>query len=238
MNTNNEYNLTKADATKPVYSITPFTLLDYPHKTACILWFAGCNMKCVYCYNPDIVFGKGKISISEVLNFLNRRKSLLDGVVLSGGECTSHKNIRQLLQEIKKLGFLVKIDTNGSNPEKLINLINENLVDYVALDFKSTKEKFNEITKSNLFSEFEKTLNYLIKSKFPFEVRTTVHSELLNLEDLQSMTEKLENCGYRGKYYLQYYLNDVMSIGNISNTKRNYINTESIQTKLEVVIRN
>ncbi len=238
MNTNNEYNLTKADATKPVYSITPFTLLDYPHKTACILWFAGCNMKCVYCYNPDIVFGKGKISISEVLNFLNRRKSLLDGVVLSGGECTSHKNIRQLLQEIKKLGFLVKIDTNGSNPEKLINLINENLVDYVALDFKSTKEKFNEITKSNLFSEFEKTLNYLVKSKFPFEVRTTVHSELLNLEDLQSMTEKLENCGYRGKYYLQYYLNDVMSIGNISNTKRNYINTESIQTKLEVVIRN
>jgi pyruvate formate lyase activating enzyme len=238
VNTNNEYNLTKADATKPVYSITPFTLLDYPHKTACILWFAGCNMKCVYCYNPDIVFGKGKISISEVLNFLNRRKSLLDGVVLSGGECTSHKNIRQLLQEIKKLGFLVKIDTNGSNPEKLINLINENLVDYVALDFKSTKEKFNEITKSNLFSEFEKTLNYLVKSKFPFEVRTTVHSELLNLEDLQSMTEKLENCGYRGKYYLQYYLNDVMSIGNISNTKRNYINTESIQTKLEVVIRN
>ena len=238
MNTNNEYNLTKADATKPVYNITPFTLLDYPHKTACILWFAGCNMKCVYCYNPDIVFGKGKISISEVLNFLNRRKSLLDGVVLSGGECTSHKNIRQLLQEIKKLGFLVKIDTNGSNPEKLINLINENLVDYVALDFKSTKEKFNEITKSNLFSEFEKTLNYLVKSKFPFEVRTTVHSELLNLEDLQSMTEKLENCGYRGKYYLQYYLNDVMSIGNISNTKRNYINTESIQTKLEVVIRN
>ncbi|MBK6832808.1 MAG: anaerobic ribonucleoside-triphosphate reductase activating protein [Bacteroidetes bacterium] len=238
MNTNNEYNLTKADATKPVYSITPFTLLDYPHKTACILWFAGCNMKCVYCYNPDIVFGKGKISISEVLNFLNRRKSLLDGVVLSGGECTSHKNIRQLLQEIKKLGFLVKIDTNGSNPEKLINLINENLVDYVALDFKSTKEKFNEITKSNLFSEFEKTLNYLVKSKFPFEVRTTVHSELLNLEDLQSMTEKLENSGYRGKYYLQYYLNDVMSIGNISNTKRNYINTESIQTKLEVVIRN
>jgi pyruvate formate lyase activating enzyme len=238
VNTNNEYNLTKADATKPVYSITPFTLLDYPHKTACILWFAGCNMKCVYCYNPDIVFGKGKISISEVLNFLNRRKSLLDGVVLSGGECTSHKNIRQLLQEIKKLGFLVKIDTNGSNPEKLINLINENLVDYVALDFKSTKEKFNEITKSNLFSEFEKTLNYLVKSKFPFEVRTTVHSELLNLEDLQSMTEKLENSGYRGKYYLQYYLNDVMSIGNISNTKRNYINTESIQTKLEVVIRN
>lgn len=238
MNTNNEYNLTKADATKPVYSITPFTLLDYPHKTACILWFAGCNMKCVYCYNPDIVFGKGKISISEVLNFLNRRKSLLDGVVLSGGECTSHKNIRQLLQEIKKLGFLVKIDTNGSNPEKLINLINENLVDYVALDFKSTKEKFNEITKSNLFSEFEKTLNYLVKSKFPFEVRTTVHSELLNLEDLQSMAEELENFGYSGKYYLQYYLNDVMSIGNISNTKRNYINTESIQTKLEVVIRN
>lgn len=238
MNTNNEHNLTKADAPKPIYSITPFTLLDYPDKTACILWFAGCNMRCLYCYNPDIVLGKGKLSFQEALKFLKTRVNLLDGVVLSGGECTSHKSIKRLLQEIKKLGFLVKIDTNGSNPEKLIDLINENLIDYVALDFKSTKEKFNVITQSDLYSEFEKTLNYLIRSRLPFEVRTTVHSELLNVEDIHSMSQKLEKIGYKGKYFLQYYLNDVFTIGNINNTKLNYINAETIQTHLEIIIRN
>ena len=92
----------KVDVAKPIYSITPFTLLDYPHKAACIIWFAGCNMRCLYCYNPDIVLGKGKLSFQEALNFLKTRINLLDGVVLSGGECTSHKNIKVLLQEIKK----------------------------------------------------------------------------------------------------------------------------------------
>lgn len=81
MNTNNEYNLTKIDVAKPIYSISPFTLLDYPDKTACILWFAGCNMRCLYCYNPDIVLGKGKISYEEALKFLKTRVNLLDGVV-------------------------------------------------------------------------------------------------------------------------------------------------------------
>lgn len=195
-------------------------------------------MRCVYCYNPEIVFGKGKISFDEVLNFLKSRKLLLDGVVLSGGECTIHKNIKSLLQEIKKLGFLVKIDTNGSCPERLIDLMNENLVDYVALDFKSTKEKYKSITQSALFTEFESTLNYLIKVNFPFEVRTTLHSELLNERDIQEMVNVLENQGYTGKYFLQYNVNDTETIGNLYNSKNNFLNIALIKTSLEIIIRN
>jgi len=226
------------NAVKPIYSITPFTLLDYPDKTACILWFAGCNMKCLYCYNPDIVFGKGKVSIEETLHFLKTRKILLDGVVLSGGECTSYKSIKPLLQEIKKLGFLVKIDTNGSNPDRLMGLIKENLVDYIALDFKATTAKFRAITQSDLFLKFSKTLNYLIQSGFPFEVRTTLHSELLNKADISEMIGFLEEKGYHGSYYLQNYRNDSETIGHLNNSARNGFGVSDFRSDLNIVFRN
>jgi pyruvate formate lyase activating enzyme len=106
------------------------------------------------------------------------------------------------------------------------------------LDFKSTRAKFNEITQSDLYTEFDKTLNYLIKSKFPFEVRTTVHSELLDENDIQLMAQKLEASGYRGKYFLQNYVNNAVTIGNVNNSKKNYLNIENIETFLEIIIRN
>ena len=122
MNINNDYISQKEDHTKAIYSITPFTLLDYPNKTACVLWFAGCNMRCVYCYNPDIVLGRGKIDFNEVILFLQKRKLLLDGVVFSGGECTIHKGIELYLEKIKQMGFAVKIDTHGSSPSVIKKL--------------------------------------------------------------------------------------------------------------------
>lgn len=237
-NINSENTLQSLNVVKPIYNITPFTLLDYPDKTACILWFAGCNMKCVYCYNPEIVFGKGKISFDETLNFLKKRKGLLDGVVLSGGECTSHKHIKDLLQLIKNLGFLVKIDTNGSHPEKIKNLIEENLVDYIALDFKAMPQKFHAITKSNLYNEFENTLKHLIDIDFPFEVRTTVHSELLNMDDIQSMINMLEKFNYHNDYYLQYFRNESETIEKLSDSKRNYLDFSKLSSQINVILRN
>ena len=88
----------KPSAKKIVHSITAFTLLDYPDQTACILWFAGCNMKCSYCYNPEIVFGKGSYSIPEIISFLEKRRGLLDAVVFSGGECLLHKETIDAMQ--------------------------------------------------------------------------------------------------------------------------------------------
>lgn len=212
MNTNNELILQKESVAKPIYSLTPFTLLDYPHKSACILWFAGCNMRCLYCYNPEIVFGKGTLSFEKILSFLHTRKNLLDAVVFSGGECLLHKNILFLIEEVKKMGFLVKIDTNGSKPEILQQLIKKQWIDYVALDFKAMPSHFEKITQSKLFLPFEKSLQLLIKSKLPFEVRTTVHSDLISEKEIRLMMDYLENNNYIGDYYLQFFVNEVTTI--------------------------
>lgn len=238
MNTNNEHNLTKADAPRPIYSITPFTLLDYPDKTACILWFAGCNMRCLYCYNPDIVLGKGKLSFQEALKFLKTRVNLLDGVVLSGGECTSHKSIIKLIIEIKKMGLLIKVDTNGSNPDMIKFLLKEKLIDYVALDFKAPIDKFKSITNSDLYSSFISSLKLLISSAIPYEVRTTIHSTLLAQNDIQHMIDVLEEFNYKGVYYIQNFVNNTKTLAELENSKQNAINLTTLNTKLSVIIRN
>jgi pyruvate formate lyase activating enzyme len=238
VNTNSEPISRSIDAVKPIYSITPFTLLDYPDKTACILWFAGCNMRCAYCYNPDIVLGKGKLTYNDALKFINSRRNLLDGVVLSGGECTLHKSIASLLKEIKEIGLSIKIDTNGTKPELLRNLIREKLVDYIALDFKASPEKFIQITKSNLYGPFRKTLEYLIETNFPFEVRTTVHADLLNQKDLQQMVTFLENKNYKGIYYLQNYMNNAETLGHINNSPCKFSSLKNLKTKLRIITRN
>lgn len=237
MSTNKDYNLQSVKTVKSIYSITPFTLIDYPDKTACILWFAGCNMRCVYCYNPDIVLGKGKLTFEDALKFIQSRKNLLDGVVFSGGECTLHPKIIDLIREIKNLGMLVKIDTNGSRPNVLKKLINENLINYLSLDFKGTQEKYYDITKSHLFGQFINSLKILNQSNIQFEVRTTIHSDLLEQSDIQQMLDFLESKNYKGKYYLQNYINDVDTLGELSNSKSKFIETDKLQTKLEVVVR-
>ena len=228
----------RVDVVKPIYSITPFTLLDYPHKTACILWFAGCNMRCLYCYNPDIVLGKGKLSFQDALKFLKTRVNLLDGVVLSGGECTLHKYIINLIIEIKKMGLLIKVDTNGTNPDMIEFLLKEKLIDYVALDFKAPTDKFKSITNSDLYSSFISSLKLLIGSAIPFEVRTTLHSSLLVQNDIQKMIDVLEKNDYKGSYYIQKFMNDTYTLSKIENSKHNAINISSLNTKLSVVLRN
>ena len=120
-------------------------------------------MRCLYCYNPEIVNGKGSLSFEKILSFLHTRKNLLDAVVFSGGECLLHKNILSLIEEVKKMGFLVKIDTNGSKPEILQQLIKNKWIDYVALDFKAMPSHFEKITQSKLFLPFEQSLQLLIK---------------------------------------------------------------------------
>jgi pyruvate formate lyase activating enzyme len=202
----------KPSAKKIVHSITAFTLLDYPDQTACILWFAGCNMKCSYCYNPEIVFGKGNYSIPELLSFLEKRRGLLDAVVFSGGECLLYKESLELMVLIKAMGFLIKVDTNGSKPARLREAIAFGLIDYVALDFKATRAKFKSITESRFYEQFLECLSILQLSKTPFEVRTTIHSELLDKEDLLQMIQVLTSQNYTGNYYLQPFRNGVETL--------------------------
>jgi pyruvate formate lyase activating enzyme len=237
VNTNREHISVKENASTPIYSITPFTLLDYPHKSACILWFAGCNMRCLYCYNPEIVLGKGRISFDETLRFLQSRQNLLDAVVFSGGECVLHKNFIPLIEKVKDMGFLVKIDTNGSSPDILMQLLDLNQIDYIALDYKAPKSKFQDITQSDLYNSFEKALDLILEYQIDFEVRTTYHSDLLTEEDLAEMVAFLESKNYVGNYYIQLFKNNVETISKLDRSV-NRIEHEKLSTPtIKVILR-
>ena len=221
---------------KPLYDITPFTALDYPDHLATIFWFAKCNMRCVYCYNKDIVFGEGKISQEEALAFLESRVGLLEAVVLSGGEATLYGDLVEFCQKIKQLKFKIKLDTNGINFDRVHALVENDLVDYIALDYKAPKEKYFEITKDKHFDIFSKTLNFLIQKQFPFEVRTTVHSDLLRVEEINRIIKDLLKRGYSGTYYLQPFVFTEHTIGRVKEEK-NPFDISRLSKELEVVWR-
>ena len=221
---------------KPLYDITPFTALDYPDHLATIFWFAKCNIRCVYCYNKDIVFGEGIKSEDEALTFLQSRVGLLEAVVLSGGEATLYSDLVEFCKKIKQLKFKIKLDTNGLKPEVVKELVENGLVDYIALDYKAPKEKYFEITKDKHFDSFSKTLNYLIQKQFPFEVRTTVHSDLLRVEEINRIIKDLLKRGYRGMYYLQPFVFTENTIGKVKEEK-NPFDSSRLSHELEVVWR-
>lgn len=222
---------------KPIYSITPFTTLDYPKHLASILWFAKCNMACPYCYNPRIVREKGSISTEEALTFLSTRKGRLDGVVLSGGECTLYPFLEDFCTHIKALGFSIKIDTNGSQPSVIQSLVEQKLIDYIALDYKAPQEKFTTITAHKNFEPFSETLNYLIHSRFPFEARTTLHSDFLTTNDINTIIDDLSRRHYPHTYYLQNYLHVEETLG-ATKMQQNKFDLSLLTQTLPIELRN
>ena len=219
MNTKNENN---SKSVKAIYDITKFTHLDYPGHLACIVWLSGCNMRCLYCYNKDIVFAKnGKYSFNDLLEFLKTRVGRLDGVVLSGGEATTH-DLLEFCKKIKKLGFKIKIDTNGTNIQTIKKLVNSGLLDYIALDYKAPKSKFKYITKSDKYDEFVKTLDFILSCGIKFEVRTTLHSDLLNEDDINEIIKDLLKKGYKENYYIQEFIQTDGNIANLDNPERKF----------------
>lgn len=194
-------------------------------------------MRCSYCYNPDIVLGKGRLHTDVALEFLHSRSGLLQGVVLSGGECTLHPDIFPLLRSAKQYGFDVKVDTNGSRPGVLAALAAEGLFDYVALDFKAIEHRYHVITRSSLFSRFAESLSLLNAAGIPFEVRTTVHSDLINEADLHLMVAYLAQSGYEGNYYIKYFVNNVPTLESLPRST-NKINANTLSTgRVNVVVR-
>jgi pyruvate formate lyase activating enzyme len=222
---------------KIVYNLTKFTTTDYVGHLSCVVWFVKCNFRCLYCYNDDLVYSKeGNYSLNECLDFLKTRIGLLDAVVLSGGEASIHDLI-PFCMEIKKLGFKIKLDTNATNTKQIKELIALNLLDYMAIDFKAPKDKFYEITKSNKYEQFLETIKYLIDVNFNFEIRTTIHSKLLNTKDINSMINTLEKLNYKNTYYLQNYLQTETNIGNIN--EQSFINKDEIKSaSLDISWRN
>jgi len=233
VNTDREFSL-KND--KIIYDITKFTHLDYPDHLAAIIWFSGCNMRCDYCYNKEIVFAKnGDITIPKALDFLSSRVSLLDGVVLSGGEATAY-NLIEFCQAIKKMGFSIKLDTNGTYHNNLKQLLDLQLLDYVALDYKAPQEKFTQITHSRRYDEFSKTLDILLASDIEFEVRTTVHSDLLSVTDINAIITDLIQRGYTKDYYIQEFLDTKTSIADM-RTPTSSLDKTALKRGLNIVWR-
>lgn len=140
------------------------TLLDFPNKVACTVFLTGCNLRCPYCHNPELVFPQNDrktVSENELFEFLSSRRGKLDGVCITGGEPTLYPSLPDLLRRIRRMGFLVKLDSNGSVPEMLEHLLREKLLDYVAMDIKNAPSRYAETCGADVIEQVEKTLHCL-----------------------------------------------------------------------------
>ncbi len=212
-------------------ALQKFSLLDYPGKISAIVFTQGCNFRCQFCYNPMLVWptavsklkytphpaGQQKvhphIEQDDLFVFLKSRTGKLDAVVITGGEPCLQKDLIDFVQKVKALGFLVKLDTNGSSPEVLAKLIKEKLIDYVAMDLKASKAKYGEVTGAEVnFNNIIKSVKLIMTSGLPYEFRTTVVPDLLDKDDIGEMGETIKGAD---KWYLQNFI----SRGELVNEK-------------------
>lgn len=193
------------------------SLLDYPDRTCCTVFTVGCNLRCPFCHNASIIppsYSGNIISEDEIFSFLKKRKGLLDGVCITGGEPLLQKNLEPFLFEIKSLGFSIKLDTNGSFPEKMRQLISMELVDYVAMDIKNSLKKYSKTIGIKNFdlSPIKESVSILMADVVPYEFRTTVVRELHAAEDMLELAQWIQG---PEKYYIQnfVYSDDVLTKG-------------------------
>ena len=181
------------------------SLIDYSGKVCAVVFAQGCNFRCPYCHNPELVYPElfnNPIPDKEILAFLEKRKGLIDGVVITGGEPLLQPDVEGFIKEVKEMGYAVKLDTNGSKPQKLKALLVENLIDYIAMDYKSPLEKYSSIVHAEVnIDDIRKTLRMLVESGLPYEVRTTLFRGL-TMDDVLRMMKELNNYGVEN-YYLQ-----------------------------------
>ncbi|MFW6282660.1 MAG: anaerobic ribonucleoside-triphosphate reductase activating protein [Minisyncoccales bacterium] len=169
------------------------TLIDYPGEVACTIFLFGCNFRCGFCHNPELVLKDEGLNISEkeILGFLDKRKDYLEGICITGGEplMTIEKNF---LKEVKNLGYKIKLDTNGSFPDKLKEFIDEKLINFISMDIKSGKEKYKDITNSEIdVSLIEKSIRIIADSKLDYEFRTTIIEEFHDKKEIINIAKWL-----------------------------------------------
>ena len=169
------------------------TLLDYPSKVACIIFTQGCNYKCPYCQNSGLIEHENEelINEEEIFAYLNKRKGVIDGIVISGGEPTIQKDLKTFMKRVKDMGLLIKLDTNGSNPNLVEEVINEGLVDYIAMDIKNVLELYKDVTdvKPNIVN-LKRSIELIKNSPIEHEFRTTI---IKNIHDIDKI---LKICSY------------------------------------------
>lgn len=184
----------------------PTSLIDYPGKIASVIFLPRCNFRCPFCFNIDLVNDSKElkdIGTEEIFHHLKYRKKWLDGVVLTGGEPCLHPGLIEFIRKIKKLGFLIKLDTNGTNPAMLERLIKDKLIDYVAMDIKAPLEKYEKVTKSKVnLKDIQKSVDIIRNTGIDYEFRSTILPKLHSKEDILAIGKWLKGSK---RYFLQQF---------------------------------
>lgn len=200
-----------------------FSLMDYPDRVSCVVFTAGCNLRCPYCHNSELINLRGsRLTEEEFFNFLEDRKDVLDAVVVSGGEPTLHEDLPEFLENIKEKGFLVKLDTNGTRPEMLEKLVEEGLVDYVAMDIKTSLENYGEVGGEEFVDRVRKSIG-LVKDFENHEFRTTLAPGVVCEKDMNKISELVSGAD---RYFVQEFRSESvldpdikLETGNISPSR-------------------
>jgi len=197
------------------------SFIDYPGHAATVIFIGGCNFACDYCHNPAIVKNIGEeLSQKDFFAFLEKRKRFLDGVCITGGEPTLHKEVYQLVKDIKNMGYKVKLDTNGTNPEMIGKLLDEKLIDFIAMDIKGPFSKYESIIKRELnIDSISKSIDILMNSEVEYEFRTTIHKEIISKKDIKEIAENIKGSK---KYSIQNFRQTKL----ILNQKENFTSYE------------
>lgn len=207
--------------------IEKFSLIDFPGKTSAIIFTLGCNFRCRYCHNPELVQPDQflpEMDLKEIYDFLESRRGKLDAVTITGGEPTQHKDLIEMIEKIKEMGFLVKLDSNGSRPEVLEEVINRKIVDYIAMDIKAPLSDYVKIVGWEVPVEnLEKSIRLIIDSGIPHEFRTTIVKSLTSKDDLRQIAQTVKGAK---SYFLQKFistkLNDPSLVDEVTYTDQEF----------------
>ncbi len=181
------------------------SLIDYPGKISAILFTIGCNFHCPYCHNPELVQETAdEIGVGEIFSFLERRKNILDAVTITGGEPTIHEDLIPFVRKVRGLGYLVKLDTNGTNPEVVTKMLKEKLVDYIAMDIKSPLHMYSKTVGRPVDgAKIRESIALIKNSPIPYEFRTTIVKSLLSPSDIREIGVEISGAQ---TYYLQKFV--------------------------------
>src|SRR3989339_1092926 len=174
-----------------IKGLQKLSLIDFEPYTCCVIFTAGCNFRCVFCHNKDLVLNPDKIDTipnEEFYEFLEHRKKWLDAVCISGGEPTLHKDLPEHIARMKSMGYKVKLDSNGTNPDMVEQLINDKLIDYIAMDIKETPEKYEEIVQVPAdLDKIKRSVKLLMQNRVPYEFRMTMVPTIVTHEDIEKI---------------------------------------------------
>ena len=201
-----------------IYGLQKMTLLDFPERVACTVFLNGCDLRCPFCHNFELVNGTAEpvMDVEELLSFLKKRQGLLDGVAITGGEPCLHRDLPDLIRGIRELGYAVKLDTNGLHPDMLESLIGDGLIGYAAMDIKNSPEKYAQTagTESIDMAAVYRSIAILMEGRIDYEFRTTAVKPFHEADDFVRIGEMIRGAD---RYFIQCFTDrDTVPYGNLS----------------------